>query len=71
MQISINFENEVIAPKILCLLEKFKDDGVEIIEIVNNKEDFMISSVQEIQDRVKKAESNSKYIEHNEFWKEI
>ena len=45
MQISINFENEAIEQKILWLLEKFKDDGVEIVEIVNSKEYFMVSSI--------------------------
>jgi len=32
MQVTINFENEDIAQKILWLLNKFKNDGVEIIE---------------------------------------
>ena len=33
MQISINFKDESIAQKVLWLLERFKDDGVEIIKI--------------------------------------
>jgi len=32
MQVTINFENEDIAQKILWILNKFKNDGVEIIE---------------------------------------
>jgi len=32
MQVTINFENEDIAQKILWILNKFKNDGVEIIQ---------------------------------------
>ena len=33
MQVTINFENETIAQKILWILEHFKNDGVEIIKV--------------------------------------
>jgi len=46
MQITVNFENETIAQKVLWILEHFKNDGVEIItlddtddEIINNFKD--------------------------------
>ena len=32
MQVTINFKNEDIAQKILWILNKFKNDGVEIIQ---------------------------------------
>ena len=33
MQITINFKNDSIAQKIMWLLERFKNDGVEIIKV--------------------------------------
>jgi hypothetical protein len=41
MQIAINFPNEEIAKKVLWLLEHFKQDGVEIIEIENNDSEIL------------------------------
>ncbi len=46
MQVTVNFQNEAIAQKVLWMLEHFKKDGVEIIkfdslddEIINNFKD--------------------------------
>jgi len=43
MQVAVNFQNETIAQKVLWILEHFKNDGVEVVnlddiddEIVNN-----------------------------------
>ncbi len=43
MQIAVNFKDELIAQKVLWILQHFKNDGVEIIklddtdgEIINN-----------------------------------
>jgi hypothetical protein len=43
MQVAVNFQNETIAQKVLWMLEHFKNDGVEVInmddtddEIINN-----------------------------------
>jgi len=33
MQVTINFENETIAQKVLWILEHFKNDGVEIVKL--------------------------------------
>ena len=33
MQIAVNFENETIAQKVLWILEHFKNDGVEVVEL--------------------------------------
>ena len=32
MQITINFKNETVAQKVLWILDRFKDDGVEVIK---------------------------------------
>ncbi len=46
MQVAVNFQNETIAQKVLWMLEHFKNDGVEVIqldssddEIINNFKD--------------------------------
>ena len=41
MQIAVNFPNETIAQKILWFLEKFRDDGVEVIKIDDNDEEIL------------------------------
>jgi len=41
MQITINFQNETIAQKVLWLLERFKNDGVEIIKIDDSDEEII------------------------------
>jgi len=33
MQIAVNFQNETIAQKVLSILEHFKNDGVEVIQL--------------------------------------
>ena len=33
MQIAVNFQNETIAQKVLWLLEHFKKDGVEVVQL--------------------------------------
>ena len=32
MQITVNFKNETVAQKVLWILDRFKDDGVEVIK---------------------------------------
>ena len=46
MQVAINFQNEIIAQKVLWILEHFKNDDVEVVklddtdnEIINNFKD--------------------------------
>ena len=39
MQVTVNFQNESIAQKVLWMLEHFKNDGVEIIELDDNNND--------------------------------
>ena len=33
MQIAVNFQNDTIAQKVLWILEHFKNDGVEVIQL--------------------------------------
>ena len=35
MQVAVNFQNETIAQKVLWMLEHFKNDGVEVIQLDN------------------------------------
>ncbi len=46
MQITINFQNDTVAQKVLWMLERFKNDGVEIIKI-DNKDDEIIKNFKE------------------------
>jgi hypothetical protein len=33
VQIAVNFQNDIIAQKVLWILEHFKNDGVEVIQL--------------------------------------
>ncbi len=41
MQISVNFQNETIAQKVLWMLEHFKNDGVEVIKLDNSDDEII------------------------------
>jgi len=41
MQIAINFQNEAIAQKVLWILEHFKYDGVEVMQIDDSDEEVI------------------------------
>ena len=41
MQIAVNFQNETIAQKVLWMLERFKNDGVEVIKLDTNDENII------------------------------
>ena len=71
MQVAINFKNEIIAQKVLWMLEHFKNDGVEVIkldntdnEIINNFKD----GLNEIQ-LIKQGKLNSRPVQ--EFLNEL
>ncbi|MBN2965154.1 hypothetical protein JWV37_10205 [Sulfurospirillum sp. T05] len=38
MHLAIKIQNKTVAQKILWLLERFKEDGVEVVEIEENQE---------------------------------
>jgi len=41
MQITVNFENETIAERVLWILEHFKNDGVEVINLDDTDEEII------------------------------
>jgi len=41
MQIAVNFQNEIIAQKVLWMLEHFQDDGVEVIKLDNTDNEIV------------------------------
>jgi len=41
MQIAVNFENNLIAEKVLWILEHFKNDGVEVIKLDNTDTEIL------------------------------
>ncbi|MEA3314647.1 MAG: hypothetical protein U9Q30_02160 [Campylobacterota bacterium] len=43
MQVAVNFQDEVIAQKVLWILEHFKNDGVEVIKL-DNRDDEIINN---------------------------
>ncbi|MDM8564800.1 hypothetical protein QUF74_04025 [Candidatus Halobeggiatoa sp. HSG11] len=40
MQIEVNFQNKEIADKVLWILERLKNDGVEIIKIHDSEDEI-------------------------------
>ena len=52
MQVAVNFQNEVIAQKVLWMLEHFKNDGVEVIKI-DNTDDEIINNFKEGLEEIK------------------
>lgn len=43
MQIAVNFQNETIAQKVLWMLEHFKNDGVEVIQLDSSDNEIIHS----------------------------
>ena len=43
MQVAVNFKNEIIAQKVLWMLEHFKNDGVEVIKLDNTDNEVIDS----------------------------
>jgi hypothetical protein len=41
MQITVNFQNETIAQKVLWILEHFKNDGVEVVKLDNSDDEII------------------------------
>jgi len=55
MQIAINFQNEIIAQKVLWMLEHFKNDGVEVIK-VDSDDNRIINNFKEGLKEIKQIE---------------
>ena len=67
IELQIN-ENKVAF--FLEYLNSLKEGIVEKMEI-KTEPNFMVSSVSEVQQRVKSAQENANYIMHDEFWNEM
>ena len=65
----LDVDNSVYT-QFLSYVKKFKANEVNIVEDTL-KNDFSVYSVDEIRSRVLKAEQNSNYAEHDEFWNDI
>ncbi len=46
MQVAVSFKNDTIAQKVLWMLEHFKNDGVDVIDI-DNKTDKIVDNFKE------------------------
>ena len=67
IELQIN-ENKVAF--FLEYLNSLKEGIVEKMEI-KTEPSFMVSSVNEVQQRVKSAQENANYTMHDEFWNEM
>jgi len=70
MQIHIEI-NDNKAEFFLEYLNSLKEGIVKNIHIIDNKNSFEVSSMEEVKKRVLSAEKNAKFQEHKEFWQEL
>ena len=70
MQIHIEI-NDNKAEFFLEYLNSLKEGIVKNIHIIDNKNSFEVSSIEEVKKRVLNAEKNAKFQEHKEFWQEL
>jgi len=53
-------------------LNSLKDGIIESMEIKKKENhSFMVDSVEEVRERVNRAEKNANYIAHHDFWEEM
>jgi hypothetical protein len=62
--------NESIYSQVLAFLDQFRGDEISIVED-EKQENFLVSSVDEVRERILKAEQNGQYISADTFWTEI
>ena len=55
---------------LLSFVKQFKKDEVSIVED-KVREDFVVSSVEDVQKRVSEAEENGNFTSHEDFWSDI
>lgn len=65
----LDVDNSVYS-QFLSFVKQFKQDEVNIVED-RVREDFVVSSVEEVQKRVTNAEQNNNFTSHEEFWSDI
>ena len=71
MQVALNFKDEMIAKKVLWVIDRFKNDGVEVVILDDQDSDIIDGfrdSIREIK-QIEKGKLNSKPIE--EFLNEL
>ncbi len=52
MQIAVNFQNDTIAQKVIWMLDRFKDDGVEVITL-DDSDEMIVKNFREGLDELK------------------
>ncbi|MCX6077860.1 MAG: hypothetical protein NTW78_13370 [Campylobacterales bacterium] len=62
--------NESIYSQVLSFINKFQSNEISLIEDTQ-QEDYIVSSIEEVQRRVLKAESNANYISADKFWTDM
>lgn len=65
----LDIDNSVYS-QFLSFVKQFKQSEVSIVED-KIQEDFVASSVEDVQKRVANAEQNDNFISHEEFWSDI
>jgi len=59
--------NESIYSQVLSFINKFQTNELNLVEDTK-QEDYIVSSIEEVQRRVSKAESNGNYISADKFF---
>ena len=65
----LDIDNSVYS-QFLSFVKQFKKDEVNIIED-KVQEDFVISSVEDVQKRIANTEKNDNFTSHEDFWSDI
>jgi hypothetical protein len=62
--------DDSIYTRFLSFINQFQNHELAVLED-NSQEDFIVSSKEEVQSRIFKAESNAFYQSSNDFWSDI
>ena len=62
--------NESIYSQVLSFINKFQTNELNLVEDTK-QEDYIVSSVEEVQRRISKAESNANYISVDSFFSDM
>ena len=62
--------NESIYSQVLSFINKFQTNELNLVEDTK-QEDYIVSSVEEVQRRISKAESNANYISVDNFFSDM
>jgi hypothetical protein len=67
--IRLNVDDSVYS-QFLSFVNQFNTNELTLVEDTK-KESFIVSSEEEVRNRVQKAEANADYIAHDTFWSDI